>query len=130
LRILETGILTPILVVLFWAIAASLVMLMHLLLDPLSALAGAAAALAVLLLAALGYTRAVTPPPSVGHTLAVGAVWLTLGVVTEMAVTALIGHAWYEVLGSPARPLLRTVFLFAWIFTPALFARRDDDAGR
>ena len=31
-----------------------------------------------------------------------------------------INHA----LGSPDRPLLRNVFFFVWIFSPALFARR------
>jgi len=37
-----------------------------------------------------------------------------------------LGRGWYAVLGSPARPLLRNIFFFVWIFSPALFARRED----
>ena len=50
---------------------------------------------------------------------------LILTVMTEIVVTTRIGHGWYALLGTPQWPLLRNIFLFVWIFAPALFARGE-----
>jgi len=62
----------------------------------------------------------------VTHALGVGIAWLVLSMVVEMVVATCLGHGCSSLLGSPARPLLRNVFLFAWIFAPAVFARGDE----
>ena len=109
-------------VLLFWLAAAVLVGAAHILLDPLSVSAGTVATLAALLGAAYGYMRFGARNRGVSQALGAGIVWLTLAIVTELLVTMRAGHGWYALLGDPARPLLRNIFLFAWVFAPALFA--------
>lgn len=116
---------TAALVVFFWIIAAVLVIAVHVGIEPRSARAGAVATIAVLILAAYAYSRFVAREAGISHALAVGTAWLTLSIVTEIAVTTRAGHAWFTLLGSPDRPLLRNVLLFVWVFAPALFARRE-----
>lgn len=110
---------------LFWAVAAMLVLATHRVIEPWSARGGALAAVAALVLAAFAYTRLVAREAGVAHALAVGIGWLVLSIVAEMALTASSAHPWFTLLGSPQRPLLRLVFMFAWVFSPSLFARRD-----
>ena len=114
------------LIVLFWGAAAALVMSVHLTLDSYSPLGAAVATIAVILLAAFGYTRLAVRNATLGHCLTVGTVWIVLAIVTELLMTESLGRRWYVVLGSPDRPLLRNILLFVWIFAPALFARQDD----
>jgi hypothetical protein len=113
---------------LFWLIAATAVATAHARLDALSPSSGAIAAAAVIVVCAFSYTRLCARQAGVTHALAVGLVWLVLGIITEIAMTSLLGRGWYAVLGSPDHPLLRNMFMFAWIFAPALFARRGDNA--
>ena len=116
---------TAMLVVLFWIFAAILVVAAHVEIEPRSPKAGAAATIAALLVAAYTYTRLVAREAGVPHALGVGIAWLLLSIATEIAVTTQAGHGWFTLLGSPDRPLLRNVLLFVWIFSPALFARRE-----
>jgi len=104
-------------VTLFWMIAATLVIL--------SSKAGAAAEIAALVVTAYLYSRFVTREAGISHALGVGTAWLVLSIATEIALASRAGHGWFTLLGPPDRPLLRNVLLFAWIFAPALFARRD-----
>lgn len=62
---------------------------------------------------------------TLNHALAIGATWLVLAVVTEMAMSAYLHHAWTELLGPPSRPALRMLLLIAWVAAPALFARES-----
>jgi hypothetical protein len=62
------------------------------------------------------------PEGTIDHALGVGIAWLVMAIFTEVVVAAVVGHGWYLVLGSPARPALRNLFLFVWIFGPAVFA--------
>lgn len=119
---------TGLFVVLFWVMAAVLLLVIHAHVEPLSARAGAVATVAALVLTAFGYTRFTAREAGVAHALAVGTGWLVLSIVTEVALAASAGHGWFTLLGSPDRPLLRHVLLFAWIFSPALFARRGTAA--
>lgn len=118
---------TAALVILFWIAAAGVVGEAHTILEPISPAGGAVAAIAAILLAAYCYARFCARHAGISHSLGVGIAWLTLGIITEIVVAARVGHEWNVILGSPDRPLLRNVFFFVWIFSPALFARRDDE---
>jgi hypothetical protein len=107
------------LVFLFWLAAAVLVAACHVELDPLSPSGSAVAIIAVIVGASWAYTRLCAPCAGVSHALGVGIAWLVLTIVTEM------GCGRYALLGAPNHPLLRNLFLFGWIFAPALFARRE-----
>ncbi|HEX2831998.1 MAG TPA: hypothetical protein VHW00_03230 [Thermoanaerobaculia bacterium] len=118
---------TATLVLLFWLIAVVLVIGGHAV-DRFSSSGGAAVAIAAIVVTAWLYTRLCACTAGSSHALGVGITWLVLTIVTEMAVTTRLGHGWYALIGSPARPLLRSVFLFVWVFAPALFAHRELEA--
>jgi uncharacterized membrane protein len=118
--------MTAVLVVLFWIAAAIVVATVHIELEPLSATGGAVATIAAIVVAAFCYTRFCARQAGISHALGVGVVWLVLAIVTEMALTSVLGREWYDLIGTPGHPLLRNVFLFLWIFAPSLFARGDD----
>ena len=113
-------------VVLFWMLAAVLVFTIHIRVDPDWPRTGAVATIVTLLGTAYAYTRLVAPRAGISHSLGVGIAWLVLSIATEIAITTRVGHGWYSLLGSPDRPLLRNVFLFVWVFAPALFAWNED----
>ena len=110
----------------FWIVAAMLVMAARLTLDRVSPIASAAVTIAVILGAAYGYTRLAAQNAGVTHALSVGITWLVLSIVAELTIAARLGHGWFTLIGSPQHPLLRNVYLFVWIFAPALFARGDE----
>jgi FtsH-binding integral membrane protein len=112
-------------VALFWAIAAVLVATAHLQFDRISPLGSAAVEIAVLVGVAFGYMRFAARDGTVDHALLVGIVWLLLTIVAELLIQSRVHHGWFALLGTPARPVLRNVFLFVWIFAPAMFARRE-----
>jgi hypothetical protein len=116
---------TGALVVLFWLAAAAAVGLAHRL-EPVSPAGAAAAAIGSIVLAAFCYTRFCARRAGITHALGVGIAWLILGIATEIVMTTHPGHAWYPILGSPDRPLLRNIVFFAWVFAPAIFARRQE----
>jgi hypothetical protein len=116
---------TAVLVGLFWVAAAALVGTAHVRIEPLSAPGGWAAAIAAVLLCAYSYTRLCARHAGITHALSVGIAWLVLAIVTEIAVTEHLGHGWYDLIGTPDRPLLRNAFLFVWVFAPAVFAHRE-----
>ncbi len=107
---------------LFWLAAAALVAACHTELDPLSPAGSAVVIIAVIVGAAWAYTHFCARCAGISHALGVGIAWLVLAIVTEM------GCGRYALLGAPDHPLLRNLFLFAWIFAPALFARRESAA--
>ena len=117
------ALLTPVSVLSFWAAAAFVAILCHRL-DAISAALGATLQTVGIFAAGFAYMRLGVPDATVDHALVVGVVWLVLGVITEVAMAENVGHGWYELLGSPARPLWRDLLLFAWVAAPAVFARR------
>src|SRR5687768_6323347 len=106
--------------VLFWIAIAAVVVAAQMTLQPLWA---AFATIAAIVFGAYCYSRFRARNAGISHALGVGIAWLALGIGTELVMAAHLGHGWYGVLGSPDRPLLRNVFFFVWIFSPALFAR-------
>ena len=115
----------PIPVLLFWLLAALLVIGAHRAIEPYSQPLAFAVAAAAILVSAWACSRA-TRESGVSHALGVGTVWLILSVAAEMAITARWHRGWFTLLGTPERPLLRSVMLFVWIFAPVLFVRRED----
>ena len=111
----------------FWIAGVAAVIGAHAGLDPRSRMAGAAAALAAIVAIAYGYMRLAAPDRSVTHALSVGTSWLVLSMAAEITMASRLGHGWFTLIGSPDHPLLRNVYLFVWIFAPALFARGLDD---
>jgi hypothetical protein len=109
---------------LFWIAAAVLVAACHLELDAQSAATCAVATIAAIVLVAFAYMHFCARCAGVDHALGVGIAWLVLAIVAEIAIGGRLGHGWYELLGTPAHPLLRNVSLFVWVFAPALAARR------
>jgi hypothetical protein len=118
---------TAVLVVLFWIAAAILVVAAHVELEPRSPVAAAVATIAAIGVTACAYTWLTAPRGGTSHALGVGIAWLVLSIAAEMYLTHRVGHAWFTLLGSPERPLLRNIYLFVWIFAPALFSRRDEE---
>lgn len=112
-------------VVLFWAIAAVLVALAHLRLDGASAWISAAVEIGVLLGVAFCYMHFAARQATVDHALLVGIIWLLLAIIAELSIARYVHHSWFALLGSPLHPVLRNVFLFVWIFGPAVFARHE-----
>lgn len=114
------------LVVVFWSAAAAAVTAAQKRLQPVSPSGATVATIAAIVLAAWSYTRFCARYAGISHALGVGIAWLLLGIVTELVIATRIGHGWYGVLGSPDRPLLRNLFFFVWIFSPAMFAHADE----
>lgn len=110
-----------------WLVAALAVAAAHTLLEPLSAPGCAAVTTVAILAAAYGYTRLFAPSAGLNHALGVGVAWLTMALVVEVVMTAQHGQGWHGLLGAPEHPLLRNVFLFLWVFAPALFAHRPPE---
>ena len=107
---------TAALVFCFWIAAAIVVVA-----------AGGIAAIVAIVVAAGAYMRLAARNRGTTHALGVGIAWLVLSIVAEMTMTSHLGHGWFSLLGPPDHPLLRNISLFAWIFAPALFARRDEE---
>ncbi len=116
---------TAALVAAFWVVAATLVAAAHVTIEPRSRLTGAAATIASVIATAFAYSRVAARRATVTHALGVGIAWLVLSMGTEIVLATQVGHGWFTLLGSPDRPLLRSVLLFVWIFTPSFFARRE-----
>ena len=121
-------VITAALVLIFWMVAAVLVTGAHAAIEPRSTEAGAAATIGALIGTAYAYSRFVAREAGISHALGVGSAWLVLCIAAEIALTAQAGHGWFNLLGSPDRPLLRNVLLFVWIFSPAMFAKREVSA--
>lgn len=116
---------TALTTVAFWIPAAMLVVAAHVELEPRSTILAAAATLVSIVLCAAAYMRLGARDAGTTHALGAGIAWLVLSIVAELVVATRLGHGWFALLGSPSHPLLRNVYLFAWIFAPALFAPRD-----
>jgi len=115
---------TAITAMLFWTFAAGAIAVTHMELDRRWPAGAALTTIGTLLITAFAYTR-LAGHDSITHALGTGIAWLALAIITELLMATHLGHGWYSLLGSPDRPLLRNVFLFAWIFAPALFAKRE-----
>lgn len=114
-----------VLVPVFWVAGAVLVAACHSALDGLSPAGGAVATIAAILGVAYAYTRLCARHAGTSYALGVGTAWLVLTIAAEVAISTSVGHGWYSLIGAPDHPLLRNVFLFVWVFAPALFAHRE-----
>ena len=110
-------------VVLFWIVAALLVIAAHRTVEPASAAAGMTLKIVAIVGAAFAYIRLAAPTATLEHALGVGVVWLVLDIVAEVLTASMVGHSGFELIGSPAKPALRDLMLLTWIVAPAIFAR-------
>jgi hypothetical protein len=112
-----------ILALLFWAVAAALVLTANYWIEPLSPVLDSAAKAFALILAAAGYIRLCAPRATLEHALLVGAAWILLAIVVEVYEASTTGRGWFDLIGSPAHPVERAFLLLAWIGAPSLFVR-------
>jgi len=110
-------------VVLFWIAAALLVIAAHRTVEPASAAAGVTLKIVAIVGVAFGYVRLVARTATLEQALGVGVAWLALDIVAEVVTASMVGHSWFELIGSPAKPALRDLMLVTWIVAPAIFAR-------
>jgi hypothetical protein len=116
------------LMLLFWILAALFVVVLPHLFGLASPFATATLKVMAIVLAGCGYMKADRGAASIDRALIAGAMWLLLDIVVEAGVAARLGRGWFELIGSPAVPLLRTWLLVTWIAAPALFARQGGGA--
>ncbi|SRR6266568_2669922 len=98
--------------VLFWAVAAALV---------LGSKTEAVKVCAIVVIA-FAYVR-VMREATLEHAFLVGVAWLVLAIAVEIFEAFTTGRGWFDLLGSPVHPIQRAVLLLAWIGAPALFVR-------
>lgn len=111
-------------VILFWAIAALGVSSAHQILELRSIGAAVTMKMAIILVAAFAFARLALREATIDLALFAGVVWAALCIAAEVIAAASAHHGWFDLLGSPSRPLLRDLLLVTWIFAPAVFARR------
>jgi hypothetical protein len=108
-----------------WILASIVVVMAHRTFDPISAAAGVTVKTLTIVVAGFAYARLAYRRTTFDQALAIGVAWLVLGIMTEIVMTAQTHHAWFLLLGSPAKPFLRDVIMFAWVAAPAIFARYE-----
>src|SRR5213075_1777919 len=99
------------LVLLFWLLAAVLVM------------ATQSLVLQSLTIVAVAFAYMWIAKADLHHALAVGAAWLVLGIIAELTAATLTGHNRFALLGSPQHVGLHYALLFLWVASPAFFVR-------
>ena len=100
-------------VVLFWAVAAALVL----------AVPFEVVKVIAIVAAAFAYIQFTARKATLDHALLVGAAWVVLAIVAEVFEASRSGHGWFDLVGSPAHPASRAMLLIAWVGAPALFVR-------
>src|SRR2546423_1663251 len=109
--------------VLLWAAAAVLVLAANYEIEPISPALDSAAKVGAIVLAAWAYVRLCAPHATIEHAVAVGVVWLVCAIVVEIFEASTTGRCWFDLIGSPAHPVIRAVLLVAWVGAPTLFVR-------
>ena len=108
----------------FWVAAALLIVMVQGFLQPISPAASVITKILAILAMSFAYMRLTRREVTIEEALFVGVGWAALAMITEVAASTRLGRGWFDLIGSPAHDALRIVMLFAWIATPALFARR------
>jgi len=119
----HNAVVTGVMVVLFWIVAAVVVTLIQRTIVTASPVSLIALKAGAIVLAAFGYVRLTARHTTLDHALLVGTVWLLLAMASELAATAHWTRRWFELLGAPDSGL-RNVMILAWMAAPALFAQR------
>jgi hypothetical protein len=119
----HNAVITGVMVVVFWIVAAVLVTMIQRTIVTASPLSLIALKTAAIILAAFGYVQLTARHASLDHALLVGTAWLLLAMASELAATAHWTRHWFDLLGAPDSGL-RNVMILAWMAAPALFAQR------
>jgi hypothetical protein len=101
------------LVVLFWLIAAVLVVASH-----------GSIVLQSLAIVAVAFAYMKIAKPGMHHALGAGVAWLVLGIIAEIVVAATTGTNHFALLGSPQHVGLHYALLFLWVASPTFFVRQ------
>lgn len=109
-------------VVLFWAVAATAVVAVHLTLDPVSQWAAVVVKAATIVIAGWLYVALTARRCTIDHALLVGIAWLLLDIGAEIVLSRHLGKGWFDLIGTPRQPALRDLLLLTWVVAPALFA--------
>lgn len=99
------------LVLLFWLIAAVLV------------LATQSLVMQSLAIVAVAFAYMWIVKADLHHALGVGVAWLVLGIIAELIAAAVTGHNRFALLGPPQHLGLHYALLFLWVASPAFFVR-------
>src|SRR6266550_3320869 len=110
-------------VILFWMVAALLVLAAHQTLDPISSASAATMKVVAIVGVAFAYVRLIAREVTLDQALAVGVAWLLFDIIVELLAARMAGHGWFELIGSPGQPWLRNLLMVTWITAPAIFAR-------
>jgi uncharacterized membrane protein YgdD (TMEM256/DUF423 family) len=110
-------------VVMFWAVAASAVVAVHLTLDSVSQWGAVAVKAGTIVIGGWLYVRLTARRCTMDHALLVGLVWLLLDIGAEIATSHYLGKGWFNLIGTPRQPAVRDLLLLLWIVAPAFFAR-------
>ena len=105
-----------------WVIAAGFVLAANHWIEPISPALDGLIKVAALVVVGFAYMR-IMRESTLEHALVVGSAWLALAVVVEVAEASVKGHGWFDLLGNPSHPVIRTILLIAWVAAPALFVR-------
>lgn len=109
-------------IVVSWVVAAALVLAANTWLEPFSPAVDGAVKVGALVVVGFGYMRFMRES-TLEHALLVGSAWLALAVGVEVFEASTTGQGWFDLIGSPAHPVIRTVLLIAWVLAPAIFVR-------
>jgi hypothetical protein len=126
----HSAIVTTALVVLFWVIAAIVVVAIHGALDSISFAGSVAVKIGAIAVVAYLYVKLTARHCTVDHALLVGIAWLVLDIAAEIATASHLGKGWFALTGTPMKPAVRDVLLLAWVAAPALFARHPPQTPR
>jgi hypothetical protein len=117
-----SGVRTAVMVIVFWILAAALVVAVHRNIDGASRIGGRIACAAAVVAAAGAYVKLGASRATIDHALLVGVTWLVLAIVAEIASTSLAAHR-LDLLSRAAPPWFGDLMLFLWIAAPAFFVR-------
>jgi len=115
---------TVALVLLFWMIAALLIVGTHRIVDPISSNAGVVLKLGAIVASGFAYMRLTARKATVDHALFVGLAWLLLDIISEIVASQAVGSGWFVLIGAPTSHV-RDLMLFTWVVSPAIYARYE-----
>jgi hypothetical protein len=115
---------TAVLVLLFWAIAALLVIAAHVLIEPISAKGAVAAKVLAIFVAAFAFIRVAAPSTTIDQAMLIGVAWLLLDIAVHLVSTRYFGWRWIAWIGVPGASIPHDLFLLSWVVAPTVFARR------
>jgi hypothetical protein len=111
-------------IVVSWVVAAGLVLAANYWIEPVSPALDGIVKVAALVVVGFGYMR-IMRQSTLEHALLVGSMWLVMAVLVEVVEASTRGRGWFDLIGNPAHPVIRTILLIAWVAAPAIFVKSE-----